>query len=638
MSPTPSAAEPHPGQHPVAPQPGRRAARPVRPEPHPGLPPWLSVATLTGLAVLHLLLGIDQARRHSVTHDEYWHLPAGVAGWREARFDLDNLNPPLTRMISSLPVLGLGVDLPRDLPADDAFRLGDEFLRANRPLGQTPWIWARGMNLLLSLATAIVLWRWGETWLGRGVGLFAGCLWLTCPLVLAHASLVTPDVGASLLFVGTLAAAHGLARRPTPSRALLTGCLLGLAQLTKFTNVLLLGLVPLTWLATRLWLWRSTREAPGAPRAPATAATANPAADPQQPPAPAHWGWSFGVVAGWALLTWNAGYLCQGTGTPLVDYPLRSEALKSLRDRWPTLARLPLPVPRDYVAGFDRQRSIMEGSHPVYLNGEWNLEGFPLYYLWCAAYKWPHATQVLVLAGLVVVAWRAWRSDWLPAVVLVVPSAAIWGSASALGMQLGFRYVLPSLPLLYLAAGLPVAWLWRHHRAAVRWVGGLCLLALSLGLRHHPAHLAYFNEWAGGPGGGRRYLADSNIDWGQDLLALKAWLNEHNIDRVGLAYFGMVPPGELGFDYDLPPSRTTVNRFGSPPAGWYAVSVNFVLGRPHTIRLPDGTIRGVGYQEYGYFRGLKPVTTLGGSIDIYQVDPPGQPRLSPGRFPAQPRR
>jgi hypothetical protein len=238
----------------------------------------------------------------------------------------------------------------------------------------------------------------------------------------------------------------------------------------------------------------------------------------------------------------------------------------------------------------------------------------------------------------VVVAWRAWRRDWLPAVVLGVPSAAIWGSASALGMQLGFRYVLPSLPLLYLAAGLPVAWLWRHHRAAVRWVGGLCLLALSLGLRHHPAHLAYFNEWAGGPEGGRRYLADSNIDWGQDLLALKAWLNEHNIDRVGLAYFGMVPPGELGFDYDLPPSRTTVNRFGSPPAGWYAVSVNFVLGRPHTIRLPDGTIRGVGYQEYGYFRGLKPVTTLGGSIDIYQVDPPGQPRLPPGRFPAQPRR
>ncbi|MFM8287068.1 MAG: ArnT family glycosyltransferase [Planctomycetaceae bacterium] len=570
------------------------------------------MVALTALALLHLGLGLDQARRHSVTHDEYWHLPAGVAGWREARFDLDNLNPPLTRLFTSLPALGLGVELPRGLPADDAFRLGDEFLKANRALGQTPWIWARGLNLLLSLATALVLWRWGEAWLGRGVGLFAGCLWLTCPLVLAHASLVTPDVGATLLFVATLAATHRLAQQPTPSRALLTGCLLGLAQLTKFTNVLLLGLVPLTWLATRLWLWRSMRIATRAPSGPGTA------------PAPSQWAWSLGVVAGWALLIWNVGYLGQGTGTPLADYPLRSTALQSLRDQWPGLARLPLPVPRDYVAGFDRQRSIMEGSHPVYLNGEWNLAGFPLYYLWCAAYKWPHATQLLVLAGLAGLAWRAAREDWLPALVLGVPAAAVWGSASALGMQLGFRYVLPSLPLLYLAAGLPVAWLWRHHRAWVRWLGSACLLALSLGLRHHPAHLAYFNEWAGGPEGGRRYLADSNIDWGQDLLALKAWLNEHDIDRVGLAYFGMVPPGELGFHYDLPPSRATVNRFGRPPAGWYAVSVNFVLGRPHTIRLPDGTIRGVGYQEYGYFRSLKPVATLGGSLDIYRIDPPGQ--------------
>ena len=35
------------------------------------------------------------------------------------------------------------------------------------------------------------------------------------------------------------------------------------------------------------------------------------------------------------------------------------------------------------------------------------------------------------------------------------------------------------------------------------------------------SHLAYFNELAGGPLGGREHLLDSNLDWGQNLGGLK---------------------------------------------------------------------------------------------------------------------
>jgi hypothetical protein len=37
----------------------------------------------------------------------------------------------------------------------------------------------------------------------------------------------------------------------------------------------------------------------------------------------------------------------------------------------------------------------------------------------------------------------------------------------------------------------------------------------------HPHELSFFNALAGGPGGGRRFFVDSNLDWGQDLLRLK---------------------------------------------------------------------------------------------------------------------
>jgi hypothetical protein len=47
-------------------------------------------------------------------------------------------------------------------------------------------------------------------------------------------------------------------------------------------------------------------------------------------------------------------------------------------------------------------------------------------------------------------------------------------------------------------------------------VGALaCWLAVS-SLSSHPHYLSYFNEIAGGPGNGWRWLLDSNIDWGQD--------------------------------------------------------------------------------------------------------------------------
>ncbi|MBK9054196.1 MAG: hypothetical protein IPL78_25775 [Chloroflexi bacterium] len=67
------------------------------------------------------------------------------------------------------------------------------------------------------------------------------------------------------------------------------------------------------------------------------------------------------------------------------------------------------------------------------------------------------------------------------------------------------------------------------------------LTALSLGLISlwlYPSYLGYFNLLAGGPGNGYNILVDSNVDWGQDLLRLKGWMSENEVDSVKLAWFG----------------------------------------------------------------------------------------------------
>ena len=178
--------------------------------------------------------------------------------------------------------------------------------------------------------------------------------------------------------------------------------------------------------------------------------------------------------------------------------------------------------------------------------------------------------------------------------------------------------MLPTLPLVCLFAGQAARWLgdFRSRKPSARVVSLIvwrCLLTASLSLRFHPHYLAYFNVLAGGPIGGRWHLVDSNIDWGQDLYALKAFLDERHLNDIGLAYFGTVPASRIGIKSShQPPSRF-------PQSGWYAVGVNYVQGRPHALRNAEGNRTQVGIDEFGYFRFFEPVARIGYSIDVYHL-------------------
>ena len=63
----------------------------------------------------------------------------------------------------------------------------------------------------------------------------------------------------------------------------------------------------------------------------------------------------------------------------------------------------------------------------------------------------------------------------------------------------------------------------------------------------HPHELSYFNRLAGGPIGGRRILADSNLDWGQGLRALVRLQRQRpEFSDLTLYYFGDTEPRFYG--------------------------------------------------------------------------------------------
>ena len=124
-----------------------------------------------------------------------------------------------------------------------------------------------------------------------------------------------------------------------------------------------------------------------------------------------------------------------------------------------------------------------------------------------------------------------------------------------------------------------------------------------------PDYIAYFNLVSGGPSNGHKYLLDSNLDWGQDLIALREYMDREKIESVDLAYSGRVKPEMYGIRYkDL---------FGRPRQRHVAVSANLLWGRMYFV---NGTARWPQNKDtYAYLRPLKPKGVLGHTIYVYDL-------------------
>ena len=112
-------------------------------------------------------------------------------------------------------------------------------------------------------------------------------------------------------------------------------------------------------------------------------------------------------------------------------------------------------------------------------------------------------------------------------------------------------------------------------------IGGLLVAWLVIGtLLIFPHQEAYFNPLAGPWQNWSSILVDSNLDWGQDLPALKQVMEARGINSVNLAYFGKAVPEAYGVNYRPLPGYlrfmqgrevSAYNPY-TPPPGWYAIS------------------------------------------------------------------
>jgi 4-amino-4-deoxy-L-arabinose transferase-like glycosyltransferase len=576
---------------------------------------------------LHALLLALSIPRNAVTISEFMHVPAGVANWETGEFWGYHHNPPFPRLVFSVPALLWPVVtnyegyhyVPHWRVPD--VRLGVAFMKLNEHDYLAVYGVCRVVVALFSVVGGYAIYRWSCDLFGRTGGLISLSLWATCPLALAHGGLTTPDMVATVLGFSATYQFWRYLRNPSLRSAVPASILLGLALGSKFTMLVL----PVVW-----FLLAAVRCSPTGRRAFAQFKGVAAA--------------QLGILVVVPIVVVNSLYLFEGTGALLGSYRFYSRSLAGKlespmsnggnRFAHSILQYLPVPLPEQYLLGLDDQLCDAEdGETYNYLRGEIRKgKGWWYYYVYGLTVKLPMETLFLVGCALLSVIARFCRMHLLNEAALCLPTATILLLISSKsGLNGHVRYALPVLPFLFVFCGR----LAKLVTVRPRLWGGVVALALSGNLMSvvsvHPDYLSYFNEAVGGPDDGWKCLAESNLDWGQGLIALREWLDDHRDDRpLYLAYNGTMYPEIVGITYRQPPYGvesipetllTSLDpRAVGPVPGLHAVSANLVIGLPFVV--PDE--RHLYYLQcplnaYRYFQHFTPIARVGHSIYVYDL-------------------
>jgi hypothetical protein len=472
----------------------------------------------------------------------------------------------------------------------------------------------RLFTTLTSLVPLVFLaYFWLEARHGRCAAAIGAGLLAFSPTMLAHASLATQD--AAFAFQATLAVITmgWYWKAPSWKRLSVTALATALAVSAKYTGILLIACFLFVSLAQSLIRQLRASECD----------------------------WSGDIRRGltYVLLTltftWALhGFQCTGNAVAVARETPGHE-LDSRRPREENMgrnapggfSRVGLGEP-GFVRGIRKQLHHSRSGHPAFLLGMRSVTGWWWYFPVAMLLKSTLPELALALAGLFAAIWSVRRVKGLQKAIrdpdrivmllfLLILALALSGSH----INIGHRYAIGLYPIgVLLVTDLLAEWGAAKTRELRVKAAGLLLLGMQActNLAAAPGYLSYFNRIAGGPERGWRHLADSNIDWGQDLPALKRVLAKEGYDRVAIDYFGTAALEGYGITADR------IDALKHPRSDYDAFAVS-VTSLQSIYPKGDEDLRHV-RDSYAALRAVEPSQRAGASIFIYDLRNPAARR------------
>ncbi len=600
----------------------------------------VAFAACAALLALFATLSWLAVRTKSPTADEPLHAVAAYVKLFHADFRVDPEDPPLFGYWAMIPHDRRTLLLDKTVPSwhvmpDYLWRQWEWVIPTlyrtpeNRP---EPFIdRSRAMMLVWGVVLGALIAVWAGQLSGAVAAIAATALYALDPNFLGHAPLVKNDVPLALAAFALLHATWRTGERVTPFRAAWLALLAGVALNVKFSAVILVPIVAIVLLIRALmprpWIVLGRVIASRAQKMLI----------------------ALGLLVGGGLVSVGVIWVSYGVRyapTPDPDVRLnmmliakaaaRTELIAANPSRTPTEEEVQAKAPSLFTRSIlwaDGHKLLPQAwlgglldtyattrIRRTYLHGDVRSVGWWYYFPLAMLYKTPLATLAALGASVVVaLLMRAGKRTvgldrW--AVACIAVPLVIYGlSLVTSNLNLGLRHALVLYPFIYVLVGVVAARLWAAAPRATGAGAGVLLVALALEtVRAHPNYIAFFNAAVGGPRGGIELLGDSNLDWGQDLEALREWQRRNPDTRLYLCYFGGVDPSYYVRHVPLPG-----NNYSDQPVqpltepGVIAISATHLQGihflDPHTPLF---------YQELR--RRYRLIDVLGGTIYLFEYN------------------
>ncbi len=190
--------------------------------------------------LLQLVLLLHGAWKVGPTFDEHFYAASGAAYWHEGDFAINREHPPLVKLLAAAPLLvAPGVAYPEHALETVNFPVAFFYQHNAADLDRNLFL-ARLPVCLLTVATALGVFLAGRRFFGGKAALCGLVAFAFQPSVLAHGRLVSLDAGVMPFLFFAVLAFLALLEEPTWRRTLVAALLFGLANLAKFTALLLI--------------------------------------------------------------------------------------------------------------------------------------------------------------------------------------------------------------------------------------------------------------------------------------------------------------------------------------------------------------------------------------------------------------
>ena len=452
----------------------------------------------TVLFAVFLLNGIFYIPRQSITADEgdhYNYAVRFVKGHPEKTRPFDDASAMPLSAINTVPRITQQLLHP-DLHRND-YGTGDI-------------INGRYVTLLISLFIGFYVYRWSKDLYGKRAALLSLFLFVFCPNISAHASLVTTDAYSALFTIAPLYHYWRYCKERSLKQFIFFSVTLAIAQLSKqsltflYPVFILLFFFRLFYISQKLITLKKVIL-------------------------------NFLLILAIQLLILNIGFQFNHTGMPLNHYNFRSSFFNSIQKNSFFLKSIPIPIPAPYVYGLDLTKNIDEigPGHPesspkIFLLGESRAgKGFWNYYFISLLFKTPISLLIAFFLSLFLICRkkaRRWCDDELfllfPIFFFLVYFDFFYDS------QVGLRHILLIFPLVHVFCGIIVKEL-VYSRRNLFLISLLTCYSLFSFYYFFPHLLPYTNELITDKKTAYKILGAANLDYNQATKDLVGYLNKN---------------------------------------------------------------------------------------------------------------